>query len=353
MPEIGLVEISDALAGLVSQGLRVYPHQCVRFRHRKAQCTLCADHCPEGAIAWGESAQVDAQKCTSCGLCAAVCPTGVFEASSPSNTQLVREIDELAKVTSTIAFACPQVAGGEACGVIRVSCLGRLDASILVGAAASGIRHVQLVDKECERCPGNIGHTVAEQAVAASNELLQACGSVSHVEFIDRSDLLDQPAHIKEQTTGTRSENVPGEPAQAIKPMEKGELPARVPGKRQLLVSSLKRISGQESERELDTNLWAAVSIKESCTGCQMCAFFCPTGALVKFVEDDKPGLTFKYAECTNCRLCREICYTASIELAAHVDLTKVIAEASEIVWSNMQTCSREEKLRRLRMFKP
>jgi Pyruvate/2-oxoacid:ferredoxin oxidoreductase delta subunit len=182
---------------------------------------------------------------------------------------------------------------------------------------------------------------------------LEACGISSRVEFVDRSDLLDQPAHIKEQTTGTHSENVPGEPAQAIKPMEKGELPVRVPEKTQLLLSSLKRISDQDIKRELDTNLWATVSIKESCTGCQMCAFFCPTGALARFEEDGKPGLTFSYAVCTDCGLCREICYTTSIELAARVDLAKVIAEAKEIVWSNTQTCSREEKLRRLRTFKP
>jgi Pyruvate/2-oxoacid:ferredoxin oxidoreductase delta subunit len=353
MPEIGLVDISNALASLGSQRLRVYPHQCVRFRHRKAQCTRCADNCPEGAIVWGESAEVDAKKCTSCGLCAAVCPTGVFEASSPSNSELLRQIDELAKVTSAISFACPHVAGEEARGVIRVSCLGRLDASILVGAAASGTQQVHLVDSECEHCPGSIGHTAAEHAVAESNGLLQACGSASRVEFVDWSDVLDQPTHIKKQKVGIHTENVPGETAQTIKPVEKGELPVRVPEKRQLLLSSLKRISDHDIKTELDTNLWATVSIKESCTGCRMCAFFCPTGALVKFVEDGKPGLTFKYAECTNCGLCREICYTTSIELAAHVDLTKVIAEASEIVWSNTQTCSREEKLRRLRMFKP
>jgi formate hydrogenlyase subunit 6/NADH:ubiquinone oxidoreductase subunit I len=69
-------------------------------------------------------------------------------------------------------------------------------------------------------------------------------------------------------------------------------------------------------------------------------------------LEDNKPGLAFKYADCTDCHLCREICYTASIELVARVDLRKVIAQTIEVVWSNTPTSSHEEKLKRLRMFR-
>ena len=83
-----------------------------------------------------------------------------------------------------------------------------------------------------------------------------------------------------------------------------------------------------------------------------MCAFFCPLGALVKIEEGGKPGLAFKHAYCTNCQLCREICYTESIELGTRIDLNKVISQATEVVWSNTQTSSHAEKIKRLRMFK-
>ena len=231
MTELGLIDIADALGHLESEKLRVYPLQCVRLRHRKSQCTLCADHCPTGAIIWGNSVQINVDKCIECGLCAAVCPTGVFEASNPSNQELLAQINELAKITSTIAFVCPSVTGNDASGVIRVPCLGRLDASILVGAAAAGILQVDLVDSACTRCPDRIGHVVAEQAIAKSNALLQACGTAPLVAFKSWSDLLDQPAPKTKQINHT-FEDSHDEIHHAANQLPKGTLPVRVPVKK-------------------------------------------------------------------------------------------------------------------------
>ena len=50
MPEAGPGEIAELLARLSGRALNVYPHQCVRARHKKARCSLCADACPTGAI---------------------------------------------------------------------------------------------------------------------------------------------------------------------------------------------------------------------------------------------------------------------------------------------------------------
>jgi formate hydrogenlyase subunit 6/NADH:ubiquinone oxidoreductase subunit I len=352
MEETGLVHIVNELEKLRSRELRVHPHQCVRLRHRKTQCSLCADNCPTGAIIWGDSVQVNAQRCTDCGLCAAVCPTGVFEASNPSNTDLLQQINELGKTNSTIAFACPQVTGEDTCGVLRVTCLGRLDASILIGAAAAGIQQVDMVDCECSGCPNNIGHSVAEQAIAESNKILQACGSASKTAFTPWSDLFDQSAVKKKQPTSSGMKMSPDETPAASQPLHKGELPVHLPEKMELMLSSIRIFANQVVNPELDTNLWGTVSVNENCTGCQMCAFFCPTGALVKFVDDDKPSLAFKNAYCTNCRLCLETCYTSSIVLSAHVNLNKVMAQSSEILWSNNQASSYQEKTKRLRTFK-
>jgi Fe-S-cluster-containing hydrogenase component 2 len=352
MVEIGPREISGMLATLESHKLHIFPQQCVRSRHRKAACTLCADNCPTGAIVWSGSVRIDADKCIRCGLCAAVCPAGVFEARSPTNAELLRQIEGVAKATSTIAFACPRVAGGDRPGVVRLTCLGRLDASILIGSVAAGIQTIGLVDAECQSCPNSIGHVVAAQAISETDALLQACGVAPRIAFVDHTDLLDQPAGGTTRATSVKADSPSGKRAQAPQPpFNKGELPTRVPAKRLILLSGLRRLADQVVNPELNTTQWATVSIKATCTVCQMCAFFCPTGALVRTVEDGKPGLAFKNADCTACNLCRDICYTGSVELSASVDLNKVIADSSEVVWSNTQTSSQEEKVKRLRVL--
>lgn len=348
MEQTGLAQIVSEFEGLRSRELRVYPHQCVRLRHRKAQCSLCADNCPTGAIIWGDSLQVSPQRCIDCGLCAAVCPTGVFEASAPSNTELLQQINELKNETSTIAFACPRVAGEDACGVLRVNCLGRVDASILVGAAAAGIQQIDMVDYECPGCPNTIGHEVAERNIAEAGKVLQACGSTSRVAFSPWSALLDQPARKVDRSYATANET-----PQTSQPLRKGELPVRLPEKTELILSSLRAFANRVVTPELDESLWGTVSVNEKCTGCQMCAFFCPTGALSTSMEDGKPSLSFRSAYCTNCQLCLETCYTSSIALSAHVNLDKVIAQSDEVLWSNIQSATYQEKVKRLRMFKP
>jgi len=352
MEERGLAYGVSELERLRHHGRRVFPYQCVRLRHRNATCSLCADHCPTGAIAWGDAPQVNADACADCGLCATVCPTGVFETAGPSNTALLEHIQALATITSTLAFACPNVSRDDAPGVIRVSCLGRVDASILIGAAAAGIRQIEMWDAECPGCPTRIGHAVAERAVASSNQILQACGSPASVAFARGSGVPDHAAPGLEQAACSGPKSLPEEAPQASQTLPKGELPVRLPEKLELLLASLRRLAGRAVSAESTTTLWGTVGVDGACTGCQMCAFFCPTGALAKSVADGLPGLTFTPAHCTYCRLCLESCYMSSIVLSPRVDLGEVTSLTSRIVWSNIQSASYQEKVKRLRAGK-
>ncbi len=332
--------------------LCVHPLQCVRSRHQKAECNLCTDNCPTGAINLIGPAEIDADMCIECGLCAAVCPTGVFESSGPANAELMAWIEELARTTATIAFACPRFPEGDAPGVIRVPCLGRLDASVLVGAAAAGIHRIEFMDSECLGCPYEIGHSIAEQACTESNVLLQAFGIIPCITFVSENSLLEKSTSNSTQIVRVAVPACSESAHETEMLIKKGELPVLLPAKRLLLLSSLSRLAKPAGNLSVDTKLWAAVTIEENCTGCQMCAFFCPAGALVKVEENGTPGLAFTLAKCVNCRLCLEICYMASIKLATCVEMDKVIAQASEVVWSNTQMSSYEEKLKRLLTYR-
>ena len=131
------------------------------------------------------------------------------------------------------------------------------------------------------------------------------------------------------------------------------ELPKRVPSKRQLLLDGLRRIGAPALAEHMEIETWATFSVKENCNGCQMCAFFCPTGALSKADGEGKAGLNFRVAQCTNCQLCREVCFWKAVELSAPVDLKRVIDGTIDAVRipqgsSSVMQLSPDAKLKRL-----
>ncbi|MBM4466960.1 MAG: 4Fe-4S dicluster domain-containing protein [Chloroflexi bacterium] len=377
---LALGQFVDVLTRLESRAIRVYPWQCARLRHRRSTCTLCADYCPVQAITWGESLQVDPDTCTGCGICAAVCPTGALEAQNPTNVELLTRIQGLAKEGASIAFACPrylEARGKDADRFLQVNCLGRLDESILVGAVSLGAQTIWLLDSACQECPYAAGRAVAEQAVQRANALLQACGVPQRifvgsqlpseigmatrppavVEGLSRRDFFSLLARQAAKTTVVAVDSVlgsQGAQAKEDQPPKKGELPVRLPVKRQLFLAALRRI-GKPVVASFEANggPWAQFGFQETCTGCQMCAFFCPTGALSKVEEGGKAGVAFKISQCTNCRLCQDICYKEAVVLSSAVDLSKVFDDAVAVllmrdVEATPWLASPEEKIKRL-----
>jgi formate hydrogenlyase subunit 6/NADH:ubiquinone oxidoreductase subunit I len=379
---LGLDKLVDVLASLESRAIRVYPQQCSKLRHRRSSCSLCADWCPTQAITWEESLQVDPDKCTGCGICATVCPTGALEAHAPTNVELLGQIQALVKLGSTLAFACPrylEARNGDRDRFIPVNCLGRLDESILVGSIFLGAEAVWLVDGACQECPyaaassaygspsgkpGRGGRAVAAQVAERANELLQVCGTQGQIfigpqlpgglntaarprqagETLSRRAFFSMLAH---RTTGAAAiaatatidsilGNQETQPQEDQRP-KKGELSVYLPGKRRLLLAALRQM-GKPAVADFEADggpfglaqgkLWAQFELKEGCTGCQMCAFFCPTGALNKIEEDGKAGVTFRISHCTNCRLCQDICYKEVVALSSDFELSKVLDDA-------------------------
>ena len=359
MIEVGVDQVLDVLTRLDSRSMRVYPRQCTKLRHRRSTCTLCADACPVQAIAWDDSVQVDPDRCTGCGVCATVCPTGVFEARSPTNTELLIQIKELAQEREWLAFACPryrEMRSKEAEPFMQVPCLGRLDESILIGAVSMGISAVWLMDGACQECPQAGGRTVAGTVVERSNAWLQAFGIAQRIAFSPhlppelsekarQLGAVDGPsrraffsllARETARTAAVTMESVRGDhgslPEEAQAP-RRGELPTHLPAKRQLLLGALRRLSRPGGAgTEISRGLVAQLDFKATCTGCQMCAFFCPTGALTKAEQDGRAGVAFRVAHCVDCGLCRDVCYCDAVVIASDVDLGRMVDDAAEVI---------------------
>jgi formate hydrogenlyase subunit 6/NADH:ubiquinone oxidoreductase subunit I len=381
---LGLDQLVDILTRLENRAISVHPQQCSRVRHRQSTCTRCADACPTGAITWADSLQVDADKCTGCGVCAALCPTGALEVGSPDDAELLAHVQARLKAGRAIAFACPrylETADGDRTCFIPVACLGRLDEAVLVGAVSLRAEAVWLLDGACAACPQAGGGAVAAQAVQRANALLAAWGreprirsapelpdglavaagrSTSGITLSRRaffSLLGRQTSGMAATAAVVAAESILGNldgDAHDASPSRKGALPARPPAGHRLLLAALRGL-GQPVVARLAAHgsPWAQFAFQQDCTGCQMCAFFCPTGALSKIQNEHTTGVAFRLSHCTGCGLCRDICYKQAVILSPDVDTRKVLDDAVDVLWMREADtvpwlASPEEKLRRL-----
>jgi len=369
-------QIEKALDRFEPHPIKVVGNLCSAKRHRLSRCQRCVDACPAGALtlrtaadpggpgsAVADGPHIDPERCTGCGMCAVVCPTGALEAQAPSNIELLAHVMRLAREGEGVAFACPlnleQADPGLPCAV--VNCLGRLDESVLVGAVAHGAGPVRLIDRACEGCAQAAGRAMAAAAIERSNSLLAAFGLPGQIAFhageacarrvpastagdgesLSRRGLLKRLAQETVRAGQAVTEapqpgaSPQGEPLPADEPLPRGELPADLPLTRALLLTALRRLDpaplAEPGHATPGAGLFASFGYTDQCTGCQMCGFFCPTGALTKVEQDGQLGVIFRPARCTNCGLCRDICYRDAALLSPGAELTYVLADAAQV----------------------
>ncbi len=236
---------------------------------------------------------------------------------------------------------------------MQISCLGRLDEGLLLEAVTAGpYRAVAVRADACAACPSKTAYGAAEQMTQRAQALLAAFGRAERVLLDGGAPPAPSPAAGSAPQEGLSrrrlfsallgglalrsgpAADTPGGGSVLIDGAEslpKGQLPVRLPARRGRLLAALRGLGEPLGSTAAAAGLWpqalwAQFSLTEACTGCQMCAFFCPTGALQKIEQDGRTGLAFRLADCTNCRLCQDICFWNAVVLAPEIDLHKVIA---------------------------
>lgn len=113
--------------------------------------------------------------------------------------------------------------------------------------------------------------------------------------------------------------------------MEDGTLPHFIPDRRELLLNSLSSL-GEPQDVMIETRLWGHVIIDpEKCSSCQMCATFCPTGAISKFTDEDGTfGVEHFPGDCVKCRCCTDICPQQALTLSDEVFAVDLLSGAVE-----------------------
>jgi len=179
---------------------RVEPLAAVVDPVRCRACGTCVQICEFGAPQlMGEEPRraswIDPAICTGCGTCAAHCPSGAITDGQLTDAQLEAMLDAVLAEAGTmtgpraIAFICNWNAysGLEAAGAehlsyppalypVRVACLGRISAGIILKAFAKGADGVLLLGCPPGECHYGFGHRHAREVFAEAKGLATLLG---------------------------------------------------------------------------------------------------------------------------------------------------------------------------------
>ncbi|MEC4272117.1 4Fe-4S binding protein [Adlercreutzia sp. R25] len=357
----------DTMLGLIdkleSPYITVHQERCVLVRNCHADCLRCAKSCASGCIHYdGEVLSVSPEKCIGCGTCATVCPTCALEAHHPGDAALAAACrTSLAANEGTVYLGCGELlerARGryDEEKIARAECLGRVDESLLAFCACEGAAEVVLIHGDCEHCSYNSGRACAEMVADTAEKLLQVWKSPMEVRFAHKlpasakkaadHDTARRALFSEASSVAARAGAVVAEQAVAevlseeeepeispryTKVMDDGTLPHFVPDRRERLLDFLAEL-GEPEDVMIDTRLWGHVIIDtDICVSCQMCATFCPTGALEKFSEEGGTfGVDHRPSDCVKCRSCEVICPAHALEISEEVFAVDLMNGATE-----------------------
>jgi ferredoxin len=350
-------------------------NRCLNARHRKAGCTRCEDACPSGAIVLDDGNPVlDLGQCVRCGICLHECPTDVFNQRNVPENVLAQTVRQL--VPKPTGLACsihpePGLTDAPVAGVVRHQrCLGALSPEQLLGLSRDGERILWLDDTICDRCPIGEAQTIIVQSAAAANRLLEAAGRprAIHVQSAEDSQRADHPEQrpvlngmqprlsrrglfgalgqfAKEKATEA-ADFLPDPEPEGPVPVEE-RLPYRVPRSRERLLARMAHLLSPEEPAE-GTSRSASVPVHDipfaqvsvaadACSGCGLCARFCPTGALAFHGEllgigrsEDHPepfALSFRAAICIDCGICAIACPDDAIRFGEELPVEDLISD--------------------------
>ena len=336
MDEVMTVDVAmGRLERLEGYGLAVHPERCVRVRNRHASCVRCAEACTSGALSLRDGAlTVNEALCVGCGTCATVCPTCAIEARHPVDGELLAAAHRALRAGREAVFACHRAfeqapAACAAAGAIELACLSRMEESLAMRLFADGAQCIRLLHGACEGCPRENGFASVKLVRDTVDSLLETWGlnceyDVQQVGSEVKVAAADAAAPQHVATGGIRAASAFRKPAHV---QADGTLPHFVPLRRHALLDALADL-GNPVRPDLDTRLWGHVTIDMSaCRSCKMCAVFCPTGALQKYVGEDGHGGVEHYpAECVHCGLCQDICPVQAITSSTAVP-TSMLAD--------------------------
>ena len=347
---------------LTAADIHIVQTRCVRVRNRHASCRACVDACTTGCIGYADNELIiSPEKCIGCATCSTACPTDALLPKSLPDVELHQACIAAGQANGgRVVVACRQLldaADGlyDPAKAVGVTCLGRVDETLIVHLATVGASSLTLVQGPCETCGYARGSDVAHRVVASAATVLDAWNAPFPVRitpklpastrlaadigydvskrafFAAAGEEVRTLARTAAETTledtfALREE----EPSRFVHVDERGTLPHAVSARRELMMRCLDALAERGNavaaestpqDMMIATRLWNQVIIDvDACNTCRMCATFCPTGANFKFsTKSGGVGVKHRVRQCVNCHLCEDICPTKALSYSAEV----------------------------------
>ena len=371
----------DFITKVANSKIEVNQERCVAVRNRNADCLRCAEACVSGCIRYKENELlISPLSCIGCATCCTVCPTAALDAKNPDDEQLLLFCEKAAaRNGGTATIVCDKVM--ERFGsridkdkVVAVPCIGRLEESLYATLASDDIPEIVVIDALCEGCEYKNGRDIAELVRKTTQIIFDAwhCDCTLRISSkLPGSVRKGEEAYDKSlrglfSAVKTASKEIGAEAVKAytddklgndseqdakgpvyIKVNEQGVLPHFVPDRRSRLIEAL-RCLGSPDDIMLETRLWGNVIIdSEKCRSCYMCATFCPTGAILKLIDDTgvARGVGHIPSQCVKCRTCVNICMSKAISISEEVFATDVLAGITERIDMKAQSSDVADQL--------
>lgn len=285
---------------------------CLLTRLHASGCRACEQACPTRALRIGAAGVALYGACTGCGRCQAACPVGALAAEGFDGAlEPVRCGDG-----GDVSIECvrsPQR------GDAQVPCLGGIAPSALLSlCAATPGRGVVLVDRgACAGCDsgggrqhpscGTVDQVRAWMRIAGVPEArLPRIAPAAHDAaaagrvMAGGQDPLQSHGRARRSFLGALAQ--PGASRVAV-------APAQAQAPRQAILAALSTLAALHGGR-VAADLFHHVEVGAACRGLRVCAMACPTGALVRYRNDEAGvnGVAFDSRDCIGCQHCAAIC---------------------------------------------
>lgn len=384
-----LIDIAQRLAEQPAVAL-LHEERCLPERDLGSSCARCAEACPVDAIAVGATRgdddasataygsvtkdgptgpRIDDEACVRCGRCITACPTAALLAIAPLDDDALLDASAQAGAAaranaaggtaqeeeapedaepSCAGFVCERaVRGGariDAGRTVTLPCLAWVDEALIVHMACAGAQRIALLTAPCTSCEHAAAVDALPQAADAAQRILdtwQLDAIVSIVDAVDdvaapddedaagevsRRGLFSQArSALVEAATDAASAQI-----DALSGRRAADVPAPEPDRRRWqLLDDLHAAGLPSGDAVVPRALAPRVDIDpERCSGCALCAGFCPTQALRKAgkAAGGRTLLEFDAALCRDCGTCTDTCRYVAISREETLTVSELFA---------------------------